>query len=237
MSSAILTLDSVDYRFRVRKKGFKFVNFQALEDICLSLHEGETLGVIGDNGAGKSTLLKIIAGILMPTRGKVVHHRELSTSLLSLQIGFSPQLSGVDNAIMGGMLAGYSRREAQSHLEEIIEFSELGERIYDPLKSYSSGMQARLGFAVAMTVGPDILLVDEVLGVGDAAFQAKSMARMQERMISGQTVVFVSHSVPVVRQLCTRAVWLDQGRVHLSGDVEKVLEAYVAKGGGNATNS
>ena len=229
MNKQLLSLDAVDYCFRVRKRGFRFSNFQALQDITLTVSQGETLGVIGDNGAGKSTLLKILAGILVPTRGEMIRHRECSVSLLSLQLGFSPQLSGVDNAIMGGLLLGYSKQEASKHLDEIVEFSELGDRIFDPIKSYSSGMMARLGFAVAMTMGPDILLVDEALGVGDAAFRAKSSAGMKEKMNSGQTVVFVSHSAVAVRQLCSRVVWLESGRVRMVGEAGPVLDAYASE--------
>jgi len=226
MPDQLLSLHHVGCRYKIRNKRFSFSHFEALKDVSFSIFKGETLGIVGQNGAGKSTLLKLISGILLPNRGEVVYHRQVTVSLLSLQMGFSPELSGRDNAIMGAMLLGYSKAEALEHLDAIIEFAELRERIKDPLKTYSTGMKARLGFAVAMKMNPDILLVDEALGVGDAAFREKSTKVMKEKMKSGQTVVFVSHQDHAVKSLCSRAAWLDRGVIRCIGDVEYVLEAY-----------
>lgn len=225
MTTPLLTLDHIGCSYKIRR-GFQFNRYTALSDVSFSLYKGETLGLIGHNGAGKSTLLKIIANILLPDTGRLIYHVPLSISLLSLQLGFSPELNGVDNAIMGGLLLGYPQKEARRLLPQIIEFSELGERIYDPLKTYSTGMRARLGFAVAMMMSPDILLVDEALGVGDADFRTKSTAFMKEKMLSGQTVVFVSHQAPTVKALCSRALWLEHGEVMMIGDTDSVIDAY-----------
>lgn len=231
MNKPILTLENINCRYRVRRSGFKLEQHEALRDINLTIHEGETLGIVGNNGAGKSTLLKIIANILIPNSGKVIHHKPLSISLLTLQLGFSPELSGVDNAIMGAMLLGHSKAEAVEHIPEIIEFAELGKRIHDPLKTYSTGMRARLGFAVAMNMSPDILLVDEALGVGDAQFREKSTLMMKEKMLSGQTVVFVSHQAHTIKALCSRVVWLDDCTVKMIGGTDKVVGSYMKNKG------
>lgn len=226
MSNAILTLDRISCSYKIRKNTFRFQTYHALNEISLDIFKGETLGIVGSNGAGKSTLLKIIAGIIVPNAGNIISHKNLSISLLSLQLGFSPELSGFDNAIMGALLLGYSKNEAKKHLDEIIEFSELGKRIDDPMKTYSTGMKARLGFAVAMKMSPDILLVDEALGVGDAKFRAKSTKAMKEKLVSGQTVVFVSHQAPTIKELCTRVVWIEHGEIMMTGDPEDVLNHY-----------
>ena len=164
-----------------------------LQDISLDLYQGETLGIIGRNAAGKSTLLRLIAGIIRQDRGLFVH-RAQSTALLSLQAGFVPYLSGRENAIVSGLLLGLRRAEVEDKMQDIIDFSELGDFIDLPLSSYSSGMRARMGFAVAYQVDPDILLIDETLGDGDEAFQAKSSRAMHERIRSDRTIVLVSHA-------------------------------------------
>ena len=223
----LITLSNVGCRFKIRAGRFRCKYFNALKDISLTLHKGETLGIIGRNGAGKSTLLKIISGILLPDSGDVTYIQpSVSVSLLSLQLGFSPELSGRLNAIMGAMMLGYSHGEAKKRLDSIVAFSELEDWIDEPLRTYSSGMKARLSFAVAMETGPDVLLVDEVLGVGDEAFRARSSAIIKDKMLSGQTVVFVSHQLSVLRELCTRAVWIEQGVTRMQGDVGQVLDAY-----------
>lgn len=227
MSTPLLTLENVTCSYRIRKNGFKFEQFEALKDISLTIYKGETLGLIGRNGAGKSTLLKIIADIILPNSGRVIHHQPVSVSLLTLQAGFSPELSGVDNAIMGAMLLGYTKSEAEGQLQGIVEFAELGDRIFDPIKTYSTGMKARLGFAVAMQMSPDILLVDEALGVGDAAFREKSTTVMREKMLSGQTVVFVSHMAQVVQKLCTRVIWVENGMIKKAAKTDETLRAYL----------
>lgn len=226
MSSTILTLENVAFRYRYRSGLLRFGYHDALKDVSLALRSGETLGVVGRNGAGKSTLLRLMAGILVPSAGRIQSPRSLSVSLLTLQPGFSPELTGRENAILGGLLRGHSRRSVTGRLEEIKRFSELGDWFEKPLKSYSMGMRARLGFAVALEVAPDVLLVDEVLGVGDESFRAKSSAAMKEKMLSGQTVVFISHQAPLLSDLCSSLVWLEDGVTRMSGPINEVLPRY-----------
>lgn len=202
-------------------------DFWAIQDVSMVIRRGETLGVIGRNGAGKSTLLRLLSGIIRPDRGEMIDHGYLST-LLSLQVGFVPHLSGRKNAVLSGLLLGLSLREIEERMDSIVEFAELEEFIDEPIQTYSSGMRARLGFSTAFHVDPDILLVDEVLGVGDAAFVKKSKAVMREKIRSDKTVVLVSHSAGSIRSLCDRAIWIDKGRVAAEGDVEEVLDAYLS---------
>jgi lipopolysaccharide transport system ATP-binding protein len=203
-----------------------FKSYEAIKDVSLSIARGETIGLIGRNGAGKSTLLHLISRIIMPDAGKVVFHRPASVSLLSLQLGFSPELTGRDNAIIGGMLLGYTKKEAMASVQRIAAFAELENWMDEPLRTYSSGMRARLGFAVAMEMHPDVLLIDETLGVGDEAFRNKSTLAMKEKMRSDQTVVFVSHALADVMELCSRAVWIDEGLVRMIGPPAEVIPAY-----------
>lgn len=203
--------------------------FEALTEIDLRIDHGDRLGVIGRNGAGKSSLLKLIADVIAPDRG-VIQRNHGFCQLLSINLGFVPHLSGRENAILGGLLQGLSRSTIESRLPHVKEFSELGDFFDEPFKTYSSGMQARLGFALAMQFTPDILLVDEVLGVGDAAFQAKSRKALHDRMHSGITVVLVSHSDELVRGICNRLVWIEHGSVIMHGGTEEVLEAYHGSG-------
>lgn len=200
--------------------------YTALEELSFSIHRGETLGIIGRNGAGKSTLLRIIAGIFRPENGVVVVHKKVSISLLSLQAGFDPELSGTMNAILSAMLLGFSKKQAREKLDRITSFSELEGWINEPVKTYSSGMKARLGFAVVLEMSPDILLIDEVLGVGDEQFQKKSKQAMKEKILSDQTIVFVSHSAGAVQELCTRVAWIEHGRLQMIGDTKAVIQAY-----------
>ncbi len=222
----VVSLENVGCRFRIRQKLFRFKSYEALKDVSLSLYRGEALGVIGRNGVGKSTLLKIIAGILHPDSGRVVSYGNPSIALLTLQLGFSNELSGRYNAILGAMLLGYTKQEALLRLDQIIAFAELERWIDEPLKTYSAGMRARLGFAVAMEMSPDVLLIDEALGVGDAAFREKSMQAMQDKFNSDQTIVFVSHMAPSVKRLCNRAVWIENGVTRMEGEAAEVVDAY-----------
>lgn len=222
----ILTLKNVGCRYTVRKGFMKVGAYDALKDVSFEVKRGETVGLIGRNGAGKSTLLRLIAGIIRPDSGEVIRHVPVSISLLTLQLGFSEDLSGRDNAIMGAMLLGHGYKEAVSGLNEIKEFSELGDWFMEPLKTYSSGMRARLGFSVAMKMSPDILLVDEVLGVGDESFRKKSTETMKEKMKSGQTIIFVSHSAPTVKELCTSVVWIENGVNKMIGATDEVMKEY-----------
>lgn len=226
----LVILDHVRCSFKVRQGLFRFRTYDALKDISLTINQGDTLGVIGNNGAGKSTLLRLIAKILMPDAGRVQYCQPVAVSLLSLLMGFNMELSGRINAILNAMLIGFTRKEAEARLDRIIEFAELREWIDNPLKTYSSGMQARLGFGVALEMSPDILLIDEVLGVGDQSFQKKSSQAMQEKMQSEQTIVFVSHDLVTVKNLCNRCIWIENGQTVLEGETESVITAYLEAG-------
>jgi lipopolysaccharide transport system ATP-binding protein len=203
--------------------------FWALKDVSFNLYAGETLGVLGHNGAGKSTLLKILAGVIRPDRGEVRNLNKSRLSLLTLQLGFVPYMTGRENIILSGLYSGLTMKQIRDRMEEIIEFADLQEFIDKPINTYSHGMKARLGFSVAIRTDPDILLIDETLGVGDAAFKAKSTAEMNARIQSNRTVVLVTHSVHVLKSLCDRLVWIDRGKSVMEGKVEEVLEAYQEK--------
>jgi lipopolysaccharide transport system ATP-binding protein len=198
-----------------------------LKDVSFDLYQGESLGVIGKNGCGKSTLLRLLGGIMSPDSGQLTMHHKLRTSLLSLQIGFANHLPGRENAILGGMFLGMTHKEIESRMDAIIDFAEIGEFMDQPLCTYSSGMRARLGFAVAFQVNPDVLLVDEITGVGDIAFAEKSYRAMKDRLNSrDSTIVFVSHQASQIRAMCDRAIWIDDGMVRLAGEVDHVLTEY-----------
>lgn len=199
-----------------------------LKDISFTLYEGETLGVIGRNGVGKSTLLRLLAGIYNPDRGHIIRHGSGRASLLSLNAGFVAHLSGRENAILSGILLGLRRKQIEALLPDIHEFSELGDFFEEPLRTYSSGMKARLGFSVAYQVRPEILLIDETLGVGDENFKRKSTAAMKQRIRDNGTVILVSHSAGTIRELCDRVVWINEGKSVMQGEVQPVLQAYLA---------
>lgn len=226
ISEPIITLQNVGCTYSIRKGFLKVGKYEALKDVSFTIRRGETVGIIGRNGAGKSTLLRLVAGVILPDTGQVIRHTPVSISLLTLQLGFSAELTGKDNAILGAMLLGHTRKDAVASLDAINDFAELGYWFEEPLKSYSSGMKARLGFAVAMEMSPDVLLVDEVLGVGDAAFSKKSTTTMKEKMLSGQTVLFVSHNAATIKELCTSVVWIENGVTKMAGNTNDVLAAY-----------
>ncbi len=199
--------------------------FWALDDVSFDVYKGEVVGIIGRNGSGKSTLLKIISGLFPPTKGSVrVHGRIIP--MLELGSGFDPELTGRENVFLNGAILGYSEAFLRERFDEILEFSELGNFIDMPLKTYSSGMMMRLAFSVATIVEPEILIVDEILAVGDEAFQRKSRAKMMELMGGGTTVLFVSHSLGQIREMCNRVIWLDHGKVVMQGEVNTVCNAY-----------
>lgn len=225
--SILLSLDRVGVFYRKRLSLFAAEKHWAIKDVSFDVKAGETLGVIGHNGAGKSTLLKLLTGILSPDEGTISRRCE-TASLLAINLGFVPHLSGRDNAILSGMLLGLSKKEVMARLDEMIAFSELEEQIDDPFRTYSAGMKARLGFGVAFSADPDIILIDEVLGVGDRDFRIKSTNAMKEKIQSDKTVVVVSHSEPLVQEICDRLVWIEDGRVIAKGDVDGVLERYSA---------
>lgn len=226
MSVPLIELDHVGVAFNAQLH-VGAPKFWALEDVNLSLPRGARLGVVGRNGAGKSTLLRTLAGILAPDRGRI-RRGNVSCQLLSLALGFVPYLSGRDNAILSGLMLGLRRRQIQSRLPAILEFSELGDFFEQPVSSYSTGMFTRLGFSVAMQVEPDVLLIDEVLAVGDTEFQKKSGAALRERIQNGTTVVFVSHADAQVHAICDQALWIEHGRSVMQGPVDTVLAAYHA---------
>lgn len=202
--------------------------FWALRDVSLTVRAGEVLGIVGRNGSGKTTLLKTLAGILGPDAGRVTVRGRVGC-LMSFGVGFKPNLSGRENVFINGSILGLSRREIQARLAQIIEFSELGEFIDAPVRTYSSGMRGRLGFSIAIHIDPDVLLLDEVLSVGDAAFREKAGSILDRFRAAGKTVIMASHSMKLIRERCTRAVWLDRGRIRLEGDPAAVTSAYAGK--------
>ncbi len=201
--------------------------FEALKDISFKVHKGETLGIIGRNGAGKSTLLGLIAGVLKPSNGKIIVNGRISP-LLELGGGFHPELTGNENIILNGVLLGMSRVEVKSKMKEIVEFSELGDFIDQPIRVYSSGMLARLGFSVVSCLDPEILLIDEILAVGDLDFQKKCIDKMMGFKKSGVTMVFVSHSMPDVKRICDRVAWIENHTLKIIGDPENIVISYTS---------
>lgn len=223
----IVSLQNVGVCFSQRAGFLKSRKFWALEDVSLNLFQGETLGVVGNNGAGKTTLLKVLSGILEPSTGTYVNPG-FRASMLTLQLGFLPNLTGRDNAVLSGMFLGLARKAVLQKLDAIMEFSELGEFFDQPVRTYSAGMRARLGFSVALEASPDILLIDEVLGVGDASFRAKSTAALKSLIRSERTVVLVSHNPATLRELCDRLVWIESRVSRMEGPVDEVMECYQA---------
>ena len=203
----------------------KYKKFTALDDVSFSVEPGEVVGIIGKNGAGKSTLLKIIAGVLQPTKGSVSANGKI-VPMLELGSGFDMELNGVENIYLNGAILGYTKEFLDSKFEEIVEFSELEQFMDVPVKNFSSGMFSRLAFAVATIGQPDILIVDEVLSVGDFHFQQKCEARINRMKENGATILFVSHNMEQVRNLCSRIVWLEHGRVHSIGDADELCREY-----------
>lgn len=223
-----IRLDGVGLAFPMAQSALGS-KYWALEHIDLELKHGDKLGVIGRNGAGKSTLLRVLAGSMVPDRGTLLRNHD-SIQLLSLGVGFVPHLTGRDNAILSALLQGFNRREIESRLDAVKDFSGLGTFFEEPIHTYSSGMNSRLGFALAMQFEPQILLLDETLSVGDAEFNRKSKEALMRRFQDDHTIVLVSHSEAVVSSLCTTALWVENGRTVMSGPVDEVLEAYREQG-------
>ncbi len=221
----VIELKNVAVSYKERKSFFKSTEYIALKDVSFDVYKGEVLGVIGRNGAGKSTLLRLLAGIIKPDAGEVIHHTK-SISLMALAAGFDPNLSGRQNAVISGMLMGYRKKHIQSKLEEIKTFSELQEFFEKPAKTYSSGMRARLAFSIAMYVSPDVLLIDEVLGVGDVSFKQKAEQALEEKIASDITVIIVSHSEAQVSRMAQRIVWIDGGKVRKQGLPSEIFPEY-----------
>lgn len=222
-------IDSLkEYAIRMVNRELRYKEFWALRDINFEVLKGERLGILGLNGAGKSTLLKVIAGVLKATEGKVTANGKI-VPLLELGAGFDKQYTGAENIYLYGAMLGYPKSFIQKKFDEIVAFSELGDFINVPLKNYSSGMRARLGFSVATVVEPEILILDEVLSVGDAKFKKKSEQKIREMFDRGITVLFVSHSLQQVKALCNKAILLEHGHLVARGEIEKVAAVYSEK--------
>lgn len=238
MRNDAVVIDQVSKKFRLYKERNQSLksavmrgrtsiheDFWALKDVSFTIREGETFGLVGDNGSGKSTLLKCLAKILQPNVGKITSHGRLA-ALLEVGSGFHPELSGRENIYLNGSILGMSKKEIDNKFDEIVDFSGIREFIDQPVKNYSSGMYVRLGFSVAIHVDPDILLVDEVLAVGDESFQAKCMDKFKEFRSKGKTVVIVSHSLGSMVKMCDRIAWLDHGVLKGVGDPSELIEKY-----------
>lgn len=202
--------------------------FQAVKNVSFRVEKGEIVGLIGKNGSGKSTMLRAVAGIFSPNSGTINLHGH-SVSLLSIGVGFQKELSGRDNILLSGMLLGFSEEQIREHMDEIIQFSELGKFIDAPVRTYSSGMHSKLAFSITAVLETDIILIDEVLSVGDSRFKKKSYAKMKELISdTNRTVVIVSHDMKTIRDLCSKVLWINDGEMVQYGDTETVLEAYDA---------
>jgi ABC-type polysaccharide/polyol phosphate transport system ATPase subunit len=215
-----------EYAIRTIQRRIEHNEFWALRGVSLDIQRGETFGIVGRNGAGKSTLLKVVARVLRPTSGRVVVRGQVSP-LLELGAGFHAELTGRENVYLSGTLLGMSRGEISRRFPEIVDFAEIGDFIDAPLRTYSTGMVVRLGFAVATAQQPDILLVDEVLAVGDISFQQKCMARMEQFRRAGSTVIIIAHSPALIEEHCRRAAWLDDGQLRALGASAEVMQQYI----------
>ena len=225
----LMTYDRIqsikEYIVQMLRGKIKYEEFWALKNVSFEVERGEVVGIIGHNGAGKSTLLKVISGILKPTGGSLEVHGNV-VPMLELGSGFDHDLTGRENIFLNGSILGYSEKYLKEKYEQIVEFSELGKFIDVPIRNYSSGMLMRLAFSIATVVQPEILIVDEILAVGDAAFQEKSKTRMLELMSGGTTVLFVSHSLEQIREMCDRVIWLEHGQVKAIGPTNDICDAY-----------
>ena len=243
----MITLDNIGMKYNLgieRDNSFKqmFINilsgkrrkarkkkednyFWALKDVSFHVEKGEVVGLIGSNGAGKSTLLKVVSGVMKPTKGKLTVNGQISP-MIELGAGFDPELTARENIFLNGAVLGYTKKFIQDKFEEIVEFSELRDFLDVPIKNFSSGMTAKLAFSIATIVDPEILIVDEILSVGDIKFQEKSKKKMMELIQGGTTVLYVSHSLDSIRELCTKVVWIEHGVVQKVGDTKKVCDAY-----------
>lgn len=202
-------------------------DFYALKDVSFEVKKGETVGIIGENGSGKSTILQIIAGVLTPTNGHVIINGKVS-ALLELGTGFNPELTGIENIYFSGMVMGLSEEEIDSKIDNILSFADIGEFVYQPVKTYSSGMYVRLAFSIFANIDPEVFIVDEALAVGDAYFIHRCMLRFHELQKQGKTILFVSHDADAIKRLCKRALWINQGAVMMLGDSSEVVDNYLA---------
>ncbi len=220
-----------DYIFKTIKREIQYNEFWALKNVSFSVEKGDRVGILGLNGAGKSTLLKVISGVFKPTEGHVDKHGKMGP-LLELGAGFDPQYTGKENIYLYGAMLGYTKKFIDSKYDEIVEFSELQKFMDVPVKNYSSGMKSRLGFSIATVVEPKILILDEVLSVGDAKFRKKSEKKIMSMFDSGVTVLFVSHSLEQVQRLCNKAMILEKGKLIAYGDIDPISEQYSKMIGG-----
>lgn len=241
MGKPVIQLDNVTVRFRIpheriptlqeyairwiKQRRVRYSDFNALHDVSFTVQSGETLGIIGANGAGKSTLLKVIARVIRPTTGRVQLNGHIAP-LLELGAGFDYEMTGRENVFLNGAVLGFSRKDMAQRLEHIVDFSGIGDFIDAPVRTYSSGMVARLGFAIATDVQPEILIMDEIMAVGDAEFQSKSTARINAFRNSGSTILVVSHSPGAIKALCNQALWLERGMIRQIGPANAVVDAY-----------
>ena len=236
----VIKLDNVTMNFNLAQEQFsglkdlfimftkgklKFNKFSALKNVSLEISRGESWGLIGENGCGKSTLLKVISGIYRPSSGSVTVNGSIAP-LIELGAGFDLELTARENIFLNGAVLGYSKEFIRQHFQEIVDFAELGDFLDLPIKNFPSGMIARLGFSIATVVKADILVIDEILAVGDAAFQEKCHKRMQEIMFGGTTVLFVSHDAEQVRKMCNKAVWIKNGEIKFTGDADRACDVY-----------
>ena len=216
------------FSFKKRKKDKKNETFWSLNDVSLKVKKCEVVGLIGANGAGKSTLLKVVSGVMKPTKGKVTVNGDISP-MIELGAGFDMNLTARENIYLNGAILGYSKKFLIEKFDEIVEFSELREFLDVPVKNFSSGMIAKLAFSIATIVNPQILIVDEILSVGDIKFQEKSKNKMMEMITGGTTVLYVSHSIDSIKSLCTKVVWLEHGKIIKMGDPKEICDEYIKK--------
>lgn len=215
-----------EYIIKLVKRQLMFQEFLAVKDISLKIHAGEAWGLVGTNGSGKSTLLKAISGILKPYKGNITVNGSVAP-LIELGAGFDPEMTARENIFLNGCVLGHTKKYMQEHFDDIVEFAELKNFIDSPLKNFSSGMRARLGFAIATMVKPDILIVDEILAVGDIKFRQKCMERMDEMLSKGTTLIYVSHNISEVKRLCDHVLWINKGEQVMQGEVNEVCDAYM----------
>lgn len=217
-----------EYFIKFLKKELMFQEFFAVKDVSFKIHRGEAWGLIGTNGSGKSTMLKAISGIIKPYMGKITVNGSVAP-LIELGAGFDPECTARENIYLNGCVLGHSLKFMEEHFDEIVDFAEIHQFLDSPIKNYSSGMKARLGFSVATMVKPEILIVDEILSVGDYKFRKKCEKRMQELLGNGTTLLYVSHNIDEVMRLCDHVIWLDHGEARMIGEAKEICNAYVAE--------